>query len=272
GSDDLQRTDFMFSPFGTGWHLDRPAFDARLVVAAESAGVTVRTATDALGPDVAGRVVIDASGRRAVHARRHAARRVVRDRLAAALATYRMSPEDDDATTTVEATEGGWWYTCPVPAGRRVVGFLTDGDLLPGDVRRPGGFDRLARRTRHVGTLLGSGLPSPPAVVAAGTAYLDPPCGIGWLATGDAAASFDPLSSQGILTAVLMGREAARRVDDPVRFASTYREIIARYDAERSATYQRERRWSASPFWARRAGRVGTDPTPAARSRRSSPQ
>ena len=47
---------------------------------------------------------------------------------------------------------------------------------------------------------------------------------------GEAAASFDPLSSQGILTAVLMGREAARRIDDPAAHAARYSEVIADYE------------------------------------------
>ena len=75
-------------------------------------------------------------------------------------------------------------------------------------------------------------------VVAAGTAHLDRPVGDGWLAAGDAAASFDPLSSQGILTAVLMGRDAAEHVDDPDAFATRYRSIIDRYRTERRAIYR----------------------------------
>ena len=86
----------------------------------------------------------------------------------------------------------------------------------------------------------------------AGTAHLDPPVGPGWLAAGDAAASFDPLSSQGILTAVLMGREAARHIDEPAAYAARYGEIVAAYERERRAMYGREQRWPAAPFWARR--------------------
>ena len=64
--------------------------------------------------------------------------------------------------------------------------------------------------------------------------------------------SFDPLSSQGILTAVLMGREAARCVDDPDTFVARYAEIVAAYERERDAMYRREQRWPTAPFWARR--------------------
>jgi flavin-dependent dehydrogenase len=167
---------------------------------------------------------------------------------------YPAAPGDADATTTVQSTAGGWWYTSPVPGGRRVVAFLTDGDLLPGALRSPLGFDRAARRVAHVATLLAAGAPAPPIVVAAGTSYLEPVAGDGWLAAGDAAATFDPISSQGILTAVLMGREAARCAEQPAEFASRYRSIVARYDAERRATYALEQRWPTSAFWARRAG------------------
>ena len=249
GSAELVGTDFMFNPFGTGWHLDRLAFDARLRAAAEAAGVTVRTSLD--GAPERAPVVIDASGRRADHARRRGARRIAGDKLVAVVTTYAPA-STGDATTTVEAVEGGWWYTCPIPRQRRVVAFLTDGDLLAAELRNRAGFDRQARRTAHIAPLLAGASAAAPVVVAAGTAHLDPPFGDGWLAAGDAAASFDPLSSQGILTAVLMGRDAARSIDDPAAFAARYRTIVAGYHAEHRATYRREQRWPTSPFWARR--------------------
>jgi hypothetical protein len=49
-----------------------------------------------------------------------------------------------------------------------------------------------------------------------------------------------------------MGREAALHSDDPAGYAARYRRVIAGYEAEQRATYQREQRWPASPFWARR--------------------
>ena len=200
-------------------------------------------------------MVIDASGRHAEHARHRGARRIASDRLIAVLTTYPRTDSDTDATTTVEAVETGWWYTCPIPQHRRVVAFLTDGDLLAAELRTSAGFDRDAHRTTHIAPLLGSAAPAHPLVVAAGTAHLEPPSGDGWLAAGDAAASFDPLSSQGILTAVLMGSEAARCVDDPSAFTARYRAIVAHYEAEQRAIYQREERWPTAPFWTRRQRR-----------------
>jgi flavin-dependent dehydrogenase len=243
----------MFNPFGTGWHLDRAAFDARLLAAAGASGVTLRSDPGpGAGAGIAAPVVVDASGRRAHHARRRGARRIADDRLIAVLTTCARRGDDVDATTTVEAAETGWWYTCPIPRQRRVVAFLTDGDLLPPAWRTGSGLDAAARRTTHIASLLGPTLPGAPLVVAAGTARLDPPCGDGWLAAGDAAASFDPLSSQGILTAVLMGAEVARGIDDTPAFAARYQAIVAEYETQRLAIYRREERWPDAPFWARR--------------------
>jgi len=251
GSAELLGTDFMFNPFGTGWHLDRLAFDAGLLAATEAAGARLLKSLDG-DPAAIAPAVIDAAGRRADLARHRGARRIATDRLTAVVAASERAGTDDDATTTVEAVEAGWWYTCPIPQQRRVVAFLTDGDLLPAEIRTCDGFDRAARATTHVAALLTDTAPGVPLVVAADTAHLEPPSGHGWLAAGDAAASFDPLSSQGILTAVLMGREAARHLDDPDAFAARYRAIVARHEAERRAIYRREDRWPTAPFWSRR--------------------
>ena len=289
-------TDFMFNPFGPGWHLDRVAFDARLVERAEAAGAriwdgTVRTADARGGPGVAGRwtlqvetrsggrevdaaLVCDASGRRAAFARRHGATLVTHDRLVAAVAVFDRSAvrrpgsigdDDIDSATTIESVEGGWWYSAAIPGDRRVVAFFTDGDLLPDGIRSADGFRGLVAATGHVGPLVGGDrltydLPEPPAIVAAGTSHLDQPTGAGWVAAGDAAACFDPLSSQGTLTAVLMGRTAGdalisllvdRRAGTDA-YESRYRSIMDRFLDEQAATYAVEQRWPDAPFWQRR--------------------
>jgi flavin-dependent dehydrogenase len=253
GSDEAVVTDFMLNPFGAGWHLDRVAFDARLLVAAEAAGATVRRGVD--GGDLAAgaEVVIDATGRRAAYARRRGARLVAHDRLTAVVAVYARRDDDDDTMTTVEAVEDGWWYTSAIPRLRRVVAFLTDGDLLLAGLRSADRFDEQVRRTRHI-TAVVDGHPGPPTLFAAGTAHLDRPAGDGWLAVGDAAACFDPLSSQGILTAVLMGGAVTTGIDEPEGYVGRYRAIVDRYRAEQRATYALERRWPDAAFWARRGG------------------
>lgn len=304
GSDGTVDTDFMFNPFGPGWHLDRVAFDARLVVLAEAAGAriwdgTVRTAAAVAGSDGAGRwtlqvetpsggrevdaaLVCDATGRHAAFARRHGARLVTRDRLVAAVGVFDRSaarcPDDlgdRDSFTTIEAAPAGWWYSAAIPGDRRVVALFTDGDLLPDQARAADGFGHLVAGTRHVAPLVAGDrlayeLPAPPTIVAAGTSHLVRPTGPGWIATGDAAACFDPLSSQGTLTAVLMGRTAGDAlisllVDHRAgtdAYEDRYRAILDRFLVEQRETYALEQRWSTSPFWQRRHSGPPTHPAP----------
>ncbi|MEK6252945.1 MAG: FAD-dependent oxidoreductase [Actinomycetota bacterium] len=226
GGAEMESADFMFNPLGSGWHLDRAAFDAALVDVVRQEGVNV-----APGRPEGADFTIDATGRRAHVARSFGAKRIRLDRLVAML----WSEQDrggSDATTTVEAAENGWWYTAPVSGHRRITAFMTDADLLPPPRERRGAI-----------------------VTDASTGHLDRIAGERWLAVGDAAVSFDPLSSQGILASVLMGREAGRAVaaGDTTSYAGTYRALLHDHLVHQASYYGIERRWSNAPFWARRA-------------------
>jgi flavin-dependent dehydrogenase len=81
-----------------------------------------------------------------------------------------------------------------------------------------------------------------------------------WLAVGDAAAAFDPLSSQGICRTLRWGVRAAATIDACLRGSRTaLREYAAAvsheadvYLTKRSSYYGSERRWREYPFWNRR--------------------
>ncbi|MCY1030783.1 hypothetical protein OV207_04890 [Corallococcus sp. BB11-1] len=85
--------------------------------------------------------------------------------------------------------------------------------------------------------------------------------GDGWLAAGDAALSFDPLSSQGLFNALFTGLAAAEATDralsgDPSAtsdYAGTLADIDAAYRRNLAAWYALERRWPEQEFWRRRA-------------------
>jgi flavin-dependent dehydrogenase len=273
GSDDLLLTDFMFNPFGTGWHLDRDAFDARLLQVAAAAGADVLRDTtvessaydgtwtlvlrdDRGGSTLRAGAVCDASGRRAAVARAHGARVVRGDRLVAVASVAHRLPDDDDHTSTVEAVADGWWYTAPCPDGSRAFLFVTDPETLHRAVTTRAGFARHVAAAPHVGRRFAATATagaSEPVVVPAGTRRLASPVGCGWVAAGDAAVTFDPLSSQGILTALLLGRDAGRAVLDPsFDHRARWEQVVRDYARERSHWYAAERRFTASRFWARR--------------------
>lgn len=217
GSDRLETADFVFNPFGHGWHVDRAAFDQALLDAARRLGVRVIEQRLRAAPEAG--FVIDASGRSARIARARGARRVRGDGL---VAVFREASVSGSATTVV-AAENGWSYTSP-----GITAFLTDADLLP---RMPG------------------------CVTDASTSWLDRVTGSGWAAAGDAAVAFDPLSSQGIVTALVLGREAGRLAAGligPDEYAAGYHAVLEEHLALREAYYGLERRWPEAAFWRRR--------------------
>src|SRR5260370_9932183 len=92
----------------------------------------------------------------------------------------------------------------------------------------------------------------PPRRGGAGSARLDRAGGDGWLAIGDAAMSFDPISSHGMLTALSTGLAAGETsLADYQSFADTTWRAYARM---RHACYAGEGLWGEAPSWRRTRG------------------
>ncbi|MEU0059293.1 FAD-dependent monooxygenase [Streptomyces sp. NPDC006334] len=295
GSADLHAVDFINDPHGHGWHLDRRLFDGRMRDASRAAGAevaegsavrdTARTPDGGwtlllrggIGPagtrsggerTVRCRWVIDATGRAAAIAVRCGARRRVGDRLTALYVPLEADPLDTDRRSLVESDEDGWWYTAPQPSGGRLVAYFTDADL-PAASLTARHFRRRMTATRHVSRRAHRDgppptSPAPPRRAAAHTAHLDTVYGDGWIAAGDAAVAFDPLSSQGVLTALYTGLGAGLAVDTrlgraPYGADSALAAYADKVAAARSAylrghrvIHAQEARWTHRPFWARR--------------------
>jgi flavin-dependent dehydrogenase len=85
--------------------------------------------------------------------------------------------------------------------------------------------------------------------------------GPGWLATGDAAFTVDPLSGRGIVSALLTGRaagEAAAAMIGGNRHpaAPAYTRLMGEIHKDgftrQTEAYEGEGRWPRAPFWRRR--------------------
>jgi flavin-dependent dehydrogenase len=273
--------DFLFNHYGHGWHIDRRRFDALLREAARAAGARLAVGSAvtestplagggfrlrlASGAEIAARLVLDASGRGAMFARQRAVARRALDRMVAIVAyvVHRPDAGAEPAATLVEATEDGWWYSAPLPQDRLAVAFMTDADLVRTTMTEPAAWlARLAAAT-HTGARAanyGAGLAGPPIVVAAASGRLARFGDMDWLAVGDAAATQDPLSSEGILVAMESGLAAAAAAarafgseHDALAAAASVREQRwLSYVEERDKYYAAERRWREAPFWRRR--------------------
>jgi flavin-dependent dehydrogenase len=269
--------DFLFNPYGCGWHVDRARFDAMLADAAADAGAElllsahVKSCTMTDGQcqlDVAhdknnvtifGRVLVDATGRKALLASRLGAQATVVDRLIGAVTFCKLSELAQWAL--IEAVEEGWWYSAPLPGGRMVFAYMTDSDLWNADMWHellelaPLTFERAGCRQ----------IPPPSLVVSAGSLVRRPVVGKNWIATGDAALAFDPLSGQGVLKSIETGTRCAAAIaghfaGDPSAFKSYDNWVQETYNAYlsvRSQFYGAVPRWPNSQFWKRRQSSEG---------------
>jgi len=207
--------------------------------------------------------LVDATGRASMLARRRCARRIFYDRLvgvAVFFSTQAGNPLGD--YTFVEAVEDGWWYSALLPNSRVVVAYMTDADLNARGSDRPIQYwQKQLDKTIHTKALVDScALESGPFIVAANSSKLNTLFGKNWLAVGDAAMAFDPLSSQGVYKALESGIRAARAIrsyfggdDIALRiYAGEMEESFDHYLLMKSKYYATERRWPRSTFWRRR--------------------
>ncbi|MCB1037120.1 MAG: FAD-dependent oxidoreductase, partial [Acidobacteria bacterium] len=277
--DELGYNDFLFSPHGCGWHLDRRRFDAFLARAAAEAGCEVLTGTRFLGAEgdggtgfrlrlapgeVKARFVVDATGAGARFARCRGARRRFHDRLVCATAFFELPSESRFSRLTfLEAVKDGWWYAARLPGRRLVVAFASDSQLLKaaGAPSQEGLAVHLAT-TRHLKAELAgaTSIAGSLQISAVSTSRLDRIVGDAWLAVGDAASTYDPISAQGVYKALDNALRAADAASswlsgDPTGLEPYQRSVLeqlATWLTHRDYLYGLEQRWPSSPFWARR--------------------
>jgi flavin-dependent dehydrogenase len=282
GSETPNHMDYFLHAGQHGLNLSRPRFDADLARACELSGATVQRSTsflravrknstwdveivvDGAVRSLPASIIVDATGRAATFARRQGARVRALDRQIAVVAFGNGSNGGVTHTrSTVEAAEFGWWYSASLGPARSICMLFTDDDLLPRGAKFnlcAWWLDQLSRTTQ-LRYRFGASEPSQRLVVrSAKSQHIDVASGTGWLAVGDAAMAFDPLSSQGIANALDHGKRAASSIaahfsGDGSSLESFARQLQVEYAAYRTARalyYRLEMRWPQSMFWKRR--------------------
>src|SRR5262249_51353182 len=141
--------------------------------------------------------------------------------------------------------------------------YFTDGDLLQRATSSDAHFVSLLAKTQHLDWHRYTPcyqLRKPVFGLPAHTVQMVPPVGEGWTAVGDAAIACDPLSSQGLLTALFTGLTGGRAIHEclsgNVQAIEGYRQRLAlvfqQYWQNRTAYYALENRWPEHAFWLRR--------------------
>ncbi|MEB2398895.1 MAG: FAD-dependent monooxygenase [Alcaligenaceae bacterium] len=294
-------TDFFFTMTGFGLCVDRLAFDEALRSQAAAAGATLLRgarfqscariadgacnwqlllASETRTHSCRARYLVDCSGRRAAVARTLGVPILDHyDGLFAYAQWFACAGNDDDRYTRIEAAPQGWWYSNRLPGAegdetRRLVVWQSDKDLPEAKMAaHREGFDRLLRGSEHIGPLLQARGYRPCGVIRgapANSQRLRDFCGDAWMAVGDAAQAYDPLSSQGIDKALRTGSHAGHMIhyaleDCPggaeglgggnahVRqYDEQQRRLWQEYVSKRDYYYRMQPRWPDQPFWQRR--------------------
>ena len=285
--------DFLFSPYGCEWHIDRVRFDRMLAGAAVASGAShlrgcaLRAVERGPGRDwrltlsggagatsVRASFVIDASGRASAFARRVRVRRLCADWLVAVTGqpVATAGAPALESVLLVEAVPDGWWYSAPLPGGTMVAVYVTDAAIARRHLSSPDGWWAKLRASMHTRKRVERhGGPSSGAAstLPADSSRLERVAGPGWLAAGDAAFACDPLCSRGLMTAITGGFEAARTAQawlggdhDAVEvYAQGIAREYAAYVLNRKTYYALERRWPEAPFWRRRRSDVSVHRT-----------
>jgi 2-polyprenyl-6-methoxyphenol hydroxylase-like FAD-dependent oxidoreductase len=280
GSDALAYHDFLRDPRGHGWHVDRAVFERRLRDRAASLGVRVLCSAAPLrwereggawktpgprgGPSLSARFVVDATGRAAWFARSRGAGVVTAWDQIALAAFARTALDPGPAPTLVEAVPTGFWYSAPLPGRRMIAVLFTDAGILDTRVAgTPGGLADLVGATSHTRdrwSSWGAALAGEPRFLPAGSGRLSTPWGEGWIAAGDAAMTYDPISAHGLTLALRTGIDAAAAIVDGreealAAYAGVLERAFERYRREALQTYRAEDRWPHEPYWAARHAR-----------------
>jgi flavin-dependent dehydrogenase len=288
GLDRVGYNDFLFNPYGYGWHLDRRRFDLFLARQAEQRGATVCTGTKFVAGERLGsggfrltlvendgqtkavitRFVVDATGWRASFASQLGARKIFLDRLICVAAFFQLPAHTNfPRLTMLEAVEYGWWYAARLPNHQLAVAVACDPEFMRRvALNRSDNWRSHLRETIHLSRMLADCVFVKASLRVCGVPsfLLYSTSGHGWLAVGDAASSYDPISSQGIIKAlsdgVLAGEVVAAFLEGGADKTGEYHASVARrfddYLANRNYFYGAEKRWADASFWKTRVARV----------------
>lgn len=275
-----------FRPYlgGRGFNAVRNTFDAALFAHARSAGVSTYAGVSELQVErqqsgwrvaiqtadgvqqLAARLLIDASGRRSTLSRRFGSKfeRAGSLRAITVFVPHRATHVARSAALVVEALESGWLSLTPRCDGS-IVTFYSD-RVARGSA--PGRPEALVYEALETSSLVRSHLLAEEWLQArvhgvwpAFPRLSRSPCGDGWLAVGEAAIAFDPVSGSGVALALetaFRAAELAASSESLQLGGRLYREALAeRYRAHlerrRDVYRQAAERFPKTQFWSQLA-------------------
>ncbi|MBF02584.1 MAG: hypothetical protein CMP76_04730 [Flavobacterium sp.] len=283
GSHSVYTNEYIFSPYGYGWNLDRNAFDQFMIAQAKEKGVEMHWNTSCIHSHwenehwivtcehnhdklfLNASFVVDATGKKAAFSALQGTEKIKKDKQVGVYRFYDLKQANATEIKegiVVETDANGWWYSATLPNQKLVLGYLTDSDIASHlKMKDDSHFEERLQQTTITATRVATlSDTTVPFLVAAQTQYLKTCVGEGWLAVGDAASSYDPISSLGIYKALVMSQWASFAIQDFLKKdrigLQKYQNLVAYdfevYEKKRKEFYQQEKRFSNTLFWKRR--------------------
>ncbi|WP_430402847.1 FAD-dependent monooxygenase [Fluviicola sp.] len=283
GSTNIQDKHFMLHSGGNGWHLQREIFEEALISLAEERGIRIirNAKIRQVDPSEKGwkmklkvnnsettvetGFIVDATGRSSKIARCLGVERQRYDTLVGVVGRFFVDESFElSQQTHIEAVENGWWYAAALSNKQIVTAFMTDAELLPKNYQNSSGYWDALTGTTLIRSLFPEHFQPEKDMVlhtqSAETSFLESIYGENWLAVGDAAFAYDPISSYGITSALGTGCYAGNAIADHLSGAAealpaysyltekAFSDYLPLWDHQ----YALEQRWSEFPFWKKR--------------------
>lgn len=280
GDDRKGFNDTILSPHGHGWHLDRRKFNLFLSRQAAQLGAEVQLNAEFVHAErrdgifeleylqsgerktVWTQFIVDASGPKSVFAVSQGSKRQEGSPLLCLTRRFKIHPEDQvSSLTRIEAVHNGWWYGAKLPNNELLVAFYTDQKTLKETkIQRAHLWMNALKETKsikdgvHEERAIGTRVKG----FQANSFCLDKVVGQNWMAIGDAASSYDPITSRGVyksLTdAIIAAEGVVNGLQNPEFNLAQFEQYVKfnykAYLLERAHYYQLEQRWKEAPFWA----------------------
>ncbi len=214
--------------------------------------------------EINARFLIDASGRSATVSRLIGAKLTKTDQLVGIGAFLAFESGKQHQDVLLETSELGWWYSATLKNNLMTAIFFTDADIVSKEgLHKNENWNTLLLQTKHMKQRLSGthATTATPWVRPAHSQVCDPSAIRNFIAVGDAAVAYDPVSSMGIGFALTSGCNAAAVVrlelDNHVperisAFGNDLQRNFQNYLQSRRKIYQQEQRWPTSDFWLRR--------------------
>ena len=278
GQSQIHFNESIFNPFGTSNILSRPDFDHALLRFCEEIGIEVfwntriskvnlvddewnlHHANGMLNVDF----IVDASGRTSKFS--FGIQSIQKSSKDALIGITKHLSSEVIANKThllVESASNGWWYTVQIASGKFISTFMTDPKILSESNLSSSKFwEKELKNSQHTQKRLGSmQIPSETFVQSAHSQLAQNIMGENWVKVGDAAQSYDPLSSAGIIKGFKMGISCGtalyKFIQGEMNALIEYEEEVQsqyqEYLSKRDEYYQQETRWINQPFWYRRS-------------------